>query len=122
MKTKTKIEKQLRKKSGSVLVETIIAAKKLKGWMEIASLLSRPTREKSQINLDKINSEAKTGETIVVPGKILSLGVLDKKIKIVGLGASEKALEKIKNAKGEFILLKNEIKSNPEAKGVKIIK
>ena len=122
MKTKTKIEKQLKKKENQDLVETIISAKKTKGWVKIAEVLSTPTRKRVVVNLDKINIDSKEGEKIVVPGKILSLGNLDKKIKLVALSVSESALEKINNAKSEFITLKQEIKLNPEAKGIKVIK
>lgn len=122
MKSKTKIEQQLRKKTNQDLVETIIAAKKKKAWQEVAALLSSPRVKKINVNLEKINKEAKVGETIVIPGKVLSEGELDKKIKIVAFDFSEKAKEKISNAKGEMSMIIEEIKKNPEAKGVKIIK
>ena len=122
MKSKTKIEKQLKKKRNQELVETILASKKAKGWLKVSETLSCPTRKRTVINLEKINSQSKEGETIVVPGKVLSLGDLDKKIKIVGLSISDSALEKVNKGKSEFVLLKQEIKSNPEAKGIKIIK
>ena len=122
MKTKTKIEKQLKRKSNQELVKTIIAAKKTKSWIEVAETLSTPTRKRIVINLDKINLEAKEGDIIVVPGKILSLGELDKKIKIAGLSISESALEKINKTKSEFIPLRQEIKLNPSAKGIRLIK
>ena len=122
MKKKTKIEKQLREKRNQGLVETIIAAKRAEGWRGIAGILSGSTRKRPSINLDKINLGAKEGETVVVPGKVLSLGDLDKKIKIVALGASENALEKIKKAKCEFITIEEEIKLNPGAKGIIILK
>lgn len=122
MKSKTKIEQQLRKKTNQDLVETIIAAKKKKAWQEVATLLSSPRVRKINVNLEKINKEAKVGETIVIPGKVLSEGELDKKIKIVAFDFSEKAKEKISNAKGEMSTIIEEIKKNPEAKGVKIIK
>jgi len=122
MKTKQTIVKQLKKKGNKELVETIILAKKAKEWIAIAEVLSSPSRQRIALNLDRINKEAKEEEIIIVPGKILSLGELNKKIKLVGLAASSEALEKIKNGKSEFVLLKDEIKNNPEAKGVRIIK
>jgi large subunit ribosomal protein L18e len=122
MKTKTKIEKQLKRKNNPKLVRTLLASKKLKNWENVASLLSRPARISSEINLDRINEETKGGEVVVIPGKVLSVGNLQKKVRIAALSASKNALEKIKNANAEFILLEEEIKSNPEAKGVKIIK
>lgn len=122
MKHKTKIEEQLRRKSNTELVQTIIAAKKKKAWLEIAGILSSPRVKRINVNLDKINEEAKEGEIVLVPGKVLSEGELNKKIKIVAFGFSEKAKEKILNSHGEILNILDEIKKNPDAKGVKIIK
>ncbi len=122
MKSKTKIDKQLKKKNNPELVETIIAAKKQKGWLEIAAILSGSRRNKIAFNLNEINKKAKDGETIVVPGKILSLGQIDKKIKLVAIDFSEKAKDNLSKAKIETLVILEEIKKNPSAKGVKIIK
>jgi large subunit ribosomal protein L18e len=122
MKSKTLIEKQLEKKTNSELVKTIIEAKKKDNWVEIAGILSSPRINRININLDKLNDEAKEGETIVVPGKVLSQGEVNKKIKVVALGFSGKAKEKILKAKGEISNILEEIKKNPNAKIVRIIK
>ena len=122
MKSKSKIEKQLQKKKNSYLVETIIAAKKKKNWVEVAGILSGPTRKRININLEKIDKEAEKGKTVVVPGKVLSLGEITKKIKIVALSFSEKAKEKLLKSNSEVLSIIEEIKKNPEAKGIKILK
>ncbi|MDO8528420.1 MAG: 50S ribosomal protein L18e [Nanoarchaeota archaeon] len=120
-KSNTKIEKQLQKKTNSVLVETIIAAKKKEAWKKIAEILSSPRRKRMDINIEKISRESKTGETIVVPGKVLSQGDIDKKIKIVAVSFSEKAKEKLLKAKCDVSDMLDEIKKNPDAKGIKIL-
>ncbi len=122
MKSKKTIEKQLKKKGNQELVETIILAKKQEKWKVIAEILSGSCKKRPAINLEKLNKESKEGEKIAIPGKILSEGELNKKIKIIGFAVSKKALEKIKKAQSEFILLKDEIKQNPSASGVKILK
>lgn len=122
MKSKTKIEKQLQRKTNSKLVETIIAAKKNKNWQEIAAMLSSPRKNKLDINLEDIEKEAKQGESILVPGKVLANGEATKKIKIIALNFSEKAKEKLLKAKCEMSSILEEIKKNPEAKGLKIIR
>jgi large subunit ribosomal protein L18e len=88
----------------------------------VAGILSGPRRNKICINLEEINKNSKTGETIVIPGKVLSQGEIDKKIKVIALNFSEKAKEKLLSAKCETDSILNEIKSNPSAKGIKIIK
>ena len=122
MKTKSKIEKQLQRKTNSILVETIIACKKNKAWLKIAEILSGPRKNRTNLNLEELNKKIKDEKTVVVPGKILSQGELDKKIKIVALGFSEKAEEKLKKSGTETLIILEEIKKNPEAKGVKILK
>jgi len=44
MKSKTKISKQLERKSNSKLGETILAGKKNEAWMSVAGILSGPRR------------------------------------------------------------------------------
>jgi large subunit ribosomal protein L18e len=122
MKTKTLIEKQLRRKTNPELVETIIAAKKAKAWGEIVGLISTPRKRHISINLSEIDKKAKQGDIIVIPGKVLSQGEISKKIKIVALNFSEKAREKLLKSDSEAISMLKEIKSNPEAKGIKILK
>jgi len=122
VKSKTLIEKQLEKKTNPELVKTIIEAKKKKNWLEVAAMLSSPRANRINMNLGKINDEAKEGEIVVVAGKVLSQGELNKKIKVVALSFSEMAKEKIAKAKGEVVTISEEIKKNPEAKNVRFLK
>lgn len=122
MKTSTKIEKQLRKKTNQELVETIIKSKKSKNWFEVAKIISGPRRKRIVMNLDEINKVAKEGEHVLVPGKVLSKGNVDKKIKIVASCISEVAKEKLEKAKISYTNMLDEIKKNPEAKGLRILK
>jgi len=121
-KSNTKIEKQTQRKLNPELVETIRLAKKIKEWQPIAAILSSSRRNKIEINLNKLNKESKQGETILIPGKILSLGEIDKKIKVVAFGFSDKAKDKLLKAGCEVVSIVEEIKKNPSFKGVKIIK
>lgn len=114
-KSKTKIEKQTKKKLSPLLVETIRQAKKHKAWLEVAGILSTPRRKKIQVNLDKIK------EDLVVPGKVLSQGEA-KKNRVVAFSFSERAKEKIVKAGGQAINMLDEIKKNPEMKGLKVLK
>ncbi|MAH03561.1 50S ribosomal protein L18e [Candidatus Pacearchaeota archaeon] len=122
MKSKTTINKQAKKKTNLKLVETIISAKKNDNWLNIARIISGPSKKRIDINLEKINEETKEGEIIVIPGKVLSDGEITKKLKIIALAFSEKAKEKILKSNSEYSYIIEEIKKNPEAKGIKIIK
>ena len=121
MKSKSKIEKQLQKKKNPELVKTIISAKKNKAWIGVAGILSGPRRKNVNANLNDLNKDTKSGDTLVVPGKVLSLGQMDKKMNIVAIGFSSLAREKILKSGGKTLSILEEIKKNPEAKNVKIL-
>lgn len=121
MKSKTKINKQLRKKRNPFLVDTIIDTRKNDKWMRVSEILSSPRKNKLEKNLDTINKESKEGDTIVIPGKVLSVGELNKKIKVVAFSFSENAKNKILKSGGKISTIVEEIKKNPKAEGVKIL-
>jgi large subunit ribosomal protein L18e len=121
VKSKTKIEKQTLKKRNPEIVETIRAAKKKEKWIKIAGILSGSRRKMPSLNLTKIDKDSKEGDTVVVPGKVLSQGEINKKIKVVALGFSEKAREKLMKSKSDPTTILKEIKKNPDAKGVNIL-
>ena len=122
MKSKTKIEKQTLKKRNPEIVETIRAAKKKEKWIKIAGILSGSRRKMPILNLTYINKNSKEGDIIVVPGKVLSQGEINKKIKVVAFGFSEKAREKLMKSKSDPTIILEEIKKNPDAKGVKVLR
>ncbi|MBU0894600.1 MAG: 50S ribosomal protein L18e [Nanoarchaeota archaeon] len=115
-KSNTKIEKQTKKKHNIELVETIRLAKKNKRWKEVAEILSGPRKKQKNFNVDKLK------ENVVVPGKILSQGEIGKKIKVVAFSFSEKAKEKLKQAGCEYLTISEEIKKNPERKGLVVLR
>lgn len=121
MKTKTKIDKQIQKKSSKELVETIIAAKKKDKWLKVARILSGPRRKAVSLNLGEINENSKDGEIIIVPGKVLSQGEISKKVKIVALSFSEKAKEKLLKSKILSSSIIEEIKKNLDIEGGRIL-
>ena len=121
MKSKTLIGKQLHRKNNQELVDTLLAAKKGDSWIEVAHILSGSSRKRVSLNLEDFK-DLKGGEKILVPGKVLSQGEVNKKIKIIAFGFSEKAKEKLSKSKIEFSSINEEIKTNPTAKGITILK
>lgn len=122
MISKTKLFERIERKGNPELIETLMACKKNEKWLEVGKLISAPRRKRISMNLDKINEESNAGETILVPGKVLSQGELTKKIKLVALNFSKIAEEKLSKAKIDYTNVLDEIKKNPEAKGVKVIR
>lgn len=122
MKSKIKISKQLERKTNPELVETILAAKKNSAWLEVAGLLSGSRKNRTNFNLNEITKKAEDSKKVLIPGKVLSQGDMDKKIKVIALSFSERAKEKLKSSGCESITILEEIKSNPEAKDIKVLK
>ncbi len=92
-----------------------------RAWVYAAKLLDKPTRKRIAVNLSKINRYARDGEMVVVPGKVLGAGLLEKKVTIAALSFSKSALMKIKAAGARAITLQQAIAENPKARNVRII-
>ncbi|MEA3248529.1 MAG: uL15 family ribosomal protein [Nanoarchaeota archaeon] len=115
--SKSKIEKRMRHKRDASLVETIIKLKKINPV--IAKELAKPKRRWPAINLKDIDMIK--GDVLIV-GKVLSAGDLTGAKKIVAWSVSDKAAEKIRNAKGTFVFIADEMKKNPELNGYDILR
>lgn len=122
MISKTKIDKRIKNKKDDFVVNTIIELKKHDAWLDVAKTISGRRKSYSSINLNQINDNSTEGDTLVVLGKVLGFGNLDKKIRICAMNFSESALEKIKISKSEAVMIIDEVKKNPKAEGVKVIR
>ena len=91
-------------------------------WKEVSEQLSKPRRNRPEVNLDKINKYASDKSIIAVAGKILGKGDLTKKVTITALSASETALLKIAKSGSKFIQLEEYITKNPSGKGILLMK
>ena len=120
--SKTKIKLRIKNKTNHELKETIKLALKNKYWNNIARILSSSTRKYSAVNLSEIEKQTTPGDTVIIPGKVLSKGELTKKVRICALSISAMAKEKLKATKSEFAHLSEEIKKNTKAEGIKIIR
>lgn len=120
--SKTRINNMMKNKRDDYIVKTILEGKKKDKWRKIIQIIAGGRRRYSSINLDEIEKETKEGDTIVVAGKVLGSGDISKKIRVVSLYFSQSALEKLKKQKCETVSILEEIKVNPEARGIKWLK
>ncbi len=90
-------------------------------WKRVAKDLEKPRRIRRIVNLSRINRYAKDGETVIVPGKVLGDGVLEKKVEIAAFQFSQSAKSKIESVGGTVLSIQELLKKNPEAKGVKLL-
>ena len=120
--SKTSINKRIPRKRDTYIVDTLFLAKNSKKWQNIAQIISGPRRKYSAVNIDRIEKESSNGDVLIVPGKVLGGGNLTKKLRVCALYFSASAANKIKNNKGETIKIIDEIKKNPNAEGVKLLR
>jgi large subunit ribosomal protein L18e len=95
--------------------------KEVKLWQRLARELEKPTRIRREVNLSRIQRHAKAGDVVLVPGKVLAAGELDKKITIAAWNFSLGAAAKIKAAGGKTLSISELMKLHPKGTGVKII-
>ena len=95
--------------------------RKVKIWRDVAEKLNKPTRRRIEVNLLKINRYAKEGETIIVPGIVLSTGQLNKKLTIAAWRFSANAKKKIEASGSKAISIEELIKINPKGSNVRIM-
>lgn len=93
----------------------------VKMWNDIAKRLEKPLRNWPVVNLEKIDRYVQENETALIPGKVLSVGHLTKKISIAAWSFSEQAVHKIKKAGGTSMSIEKLMKSNPKATNVRIL-
>ncbi len=89
-------------------------------WKLAAFELSRPTRKRREVNVSNIDMAAEDGETVLVPGKVLSAGELTKKVTVAAWKFSANAKAKI-NKKGKAVSIQELMKSNPKGSKVRVI-
>ena len=118
MISKTQITKRTEKKQNPHIIETIALAKK-NNLLELAKKLSSPKSNYTNINLEELNKIEEN--SIIVVGKVLGSGNINKKITISALAFSKQAHDKLKKAQCEIKTITEEITKNKSLSGVKII-
>ncbi len=91
-------------------------------WKRVAEELEKSTRRMVAVNISKLDKIVEEGEIALVLGKVLSTGILSKKINVAAFSYSEVAREKIIAQKGEALSILELLKKNPQGKKVRLIK
>ncbi|WP_418286746.1 50S ribosomal protein L18e [Halorubrum sp. DTA46] len=89
-------------------------------WQDIADRLEKPRRTHAEVNLGRIERYAQEDETVVVPGKVLGSGVLEKNVTVAAVDFSGTARTKIDQA-GEAVSLEQFVEQNPEGSNVRVL-
>jgi large subunit ribosomal protein L18e len=103
------------------LIETLGRDKK-PIWKRVIKELSRPRRQRVQVNLSKLEAYGNEGGTVLVPGKVLGSGSLSKKLTVAAFSFSDTARKLIADAGGKAVSIESLYKSNPGGRDVLLLK
>lgn len=93
---------------------------KVKIWKRVAEDLEKPTRQRRVVNVYKLSKICKENDVIVVPGKVLGTGELNRNINVAAFNFSDEAVKKI-SEKGKAMSIEELMKQNPQGKNIRII-
>ncbi|MFH1221541.1 MAG: 50S ribosomal protein L18e [Candidatus Micrarchaeota archaeon] len=103
------------------LIETLNREKK-PIWKKVAYELSRPKRQRIEVNVSKLDEYGVNNGSILVPGKVLGSGSLTKKLSIAAFAFSDSARKSIEAAGGKAMSIEAMMKANPTGKEVTLLK
>ena len=113
-----------RSKKAIALLEKTGRKSKNAIWLDLATRLGKPRRQRPSTNLWKIEKLAKIfkGKNLVVPGKVLGQGQIAEKASVIAFEFSETAKEKIKKAGGKAMQIEEAIEQKITPKTMVIVK
>jgi len=91
-------------------------------WRDIALKLEKAKANWAEVNLSKLERYASEGDVVVVAGKVLGSGTLNKKLTVAAYGFSESAKMKIEAAGGRDLTIMELVKEMPQGTGVKVMR
>ena len=118
MISKTQINKRVKKKRNPEIVETINLAVK-NNLIDLAKMLSAPRSQQKIVNMEDLNKIKE--DKILIVGKVLGVGEINRKLNVAALGFSKQAAEKLSKNGGSIKSIKVALEKNPKLKGVKIL-
>lgn len=90
-------------------------------WRRVSKILQRSRRQRAAVNLSKISRYAQDGESVVIPGKVLASGELDKGVTVAAIAFSKSAEEKILASNGRALTILDLVEENPKGSNVRIL-
>jgi large subunit ribosomal protein L18e len=90
-------------------------------WKEAARRLSGPKSTETIVNISRLARFGDGELPLLVPGKVLGTGILDKKLIVGAFAFSNSARAKIESAGGEALELDEFVDRYPDGRGVIIV-
>lgn len=90
-------------------------------WRALERELSRPRKNRREVNISVLADKTDDGQVVVVPGKVLGSGEIGHKLTVCAVTISESAAKKIRASGGKVVSLSRLIELYPDGKGVRVI-
>lgn len=114
-------------KSNPVLVDLIDALKEASRehdvalWRDVAERLERPSRVWHEVNVSRLDRVLQEDDVALVPGKVLGAGRLTKPVAVAAFQFTAGARERIEDADGLCLSIRQLLKEQPTAEGVRLV-
>jgi len=108
-------------RSQTVLLERKGRKDKSALWRAAAEYLGAPKSTETVVNISRLARIADGRAPLLVPGKVLGTGLLDKKITVGAFAFSSSARAKIENAGGEALEIEEFVNKYPDGSGVVLV-
>lgn len=111
------------KKTDSTLVSLIhrLRREKKPFWKRVADILARPRSRMIAINISRLNKLASDGSIVVVPGKVLGDGQINKKMTVAAFKFSESAERLITKSGGKTLSILDLVDSKKQPRDVLLL-
>ena len=90
-------------------------------WRDVARRLSKPAKNRAEINVGRVARNTRPNEVVLVPGKVLGAGRIEHPVITAALEFSSQAREKMVAAGGKCLTIKELVDTNPKGKNVRIM-
>ncbi|MDO8056838.1 MAG: 50S ribosomal protein L18e [Candidatus Hermodarchaeota archaeon] len=90
-------------------------------WRRLYEELQASRRNRLTVNVGELQQHHVRGQILVVPGKVLSEGVIEDKLQVAAYSFSSQAREKIQAKGGKCLSLEELIEENPTGTKVRLI-
>lgn len=90
-------------------------------WKAAAEKLEKSTRQKVEVNLNKIDKYVGQHGFVLVPGTVLGSGHITKAVNVSAWRFSRSAVEKINKSKGKILTIDELVREKPKGTDVKIL-
>jgi large subunit ribosomal protein L18e len=91
-------------------------------WSVAADQLSRPRRSRAVLNLNHVSRSTNPDSVVFVAGKLLGSGVINHRVVIGAFEFSQTAREKVEQAGGQCMAMKDFVTRYPKGSNVTIMR